>query len=299
MVPLGNYIKIDRKILEWEWWSDINTYRLFTYMLIRANWKDGRFKGIEIPRGSFVSSISKLSEETNLTVNEVRTALSHLKSTGEITSIPHSRFTVFSINNYRAYQGNSESAKTESQSDHKQITNRPQADNKQTTSKPQPINEQLTTIEEKKEGEEEKEGKNKIITPLYPPAGERGAEAEQRPKKRETQGEILDRLLLEIPVSDYLLEHIKEWLEYKKERRFTYKERGLKTLIRQASESAEKYGEKAVASAISDSIASGYQGIVWEKAKRAGQEGGCDDKRLDNESPKNIEPPGYPKGYWQ
>lgn len=103
---MGSYIKIDRKILEWEWWSDINTHRVFTYMLLKANWKEGNFKGVVVPRGSFVSSLKKLSEETNLTVDEVRTAIKHLKSTNEITSKSHSKFTIFTVKNYDVYQDN-------------------------------------------------------------------------------------------------------------------------------------------------------------------------------------------------
>lgn len=100
------YILIDRKITEWEWYSDINTYRLFTHMLYKANWKEGKFKGVEIDRGSFVSSIKKLSDETNLTEREVRTAISHLKSTGEVTSTAYSKFSVFTVFNYNKYQSN-------------------------------------------------------------------------------------------------------------------------------------------------------------------------------------------------
>ncbi len=129
----GDYIKLSRSILDWEWWSDINTYRVFTYMLLKANWKDASYKGTTVPRGSFVSSLSKLSEETKLTENEVRTAIKHLKSTGEITSKTHNKFSVFTVKNYDAYQ-----------SDNKQA-------DKESTNKSQPINNLLTTIEEKKE----------------------------------------------------------------------------------------------------------------------------------------------------
>lgn len=119
----GNYIKIDRKILKWEWWSDINTFRVFVFMLISAYWKDGQYKGIKIPRGSFPSSISELSKETNLTDNELRTALKHLRSTGEITSKSTNKFTVFTIKNYDLYQ-------TINEQNNKQITNKSQAINK-------------------------------------------------------------------------------------------------------------------------------------------------------------------------
>lgn len=122
----GNYIKLSRSILEWEWWSDINTYRVFTYMLLKANWKDTSYKGTTVPRGSFVSSLSSLSNDTNLTINEVRTALKHLTQTGEVTSTSHGKFTVFTVKNYCCYQ--------------------------EGTSRSQPINNLLTTKEERKEG---------------------------------------------------------------------------------------------------------------------------------------------------
>ena len=58
----GDYVKINRSLLEWGWYQDKNTCRLFIHMLLKANWKDGFFLGIEIKRGSFVSSLAKLSE---------------------------------------------------------------------------------------------------------------------------------------------------------------------------------------------------------------------------------------------
>lgn len=101
----GNFVKIDRGILDWGWWEDMNTFRLFFYMIVKANWKDGHFKGVPIQRGSFASSVGKLADGTNLTVDEVRTALKHLKSTNEINCEAHSKFTIFTVVNYNEYQG--------------------------------------------------------------------------------------------------------------------------------------------------------------------------------------------------
>ena len=101
-----DYIKISRKILEWEWYSDINTKVLFLHFLLKANWKDGKWQGKDIPRGSFVSSLPRLSEETALTMREIRTAISHLKSTGEVTVKTYSKYSVFTIKNYDSYQAN-------------------------------------------------------------------------------------------------------------------------------------------------------------------------------------------------
>lgn len=157
MVTLGNFVKIDRKILKWEWWDDINTFRLFMYMLLAAYWKDGKYKGQDIPRGSFPSSLSELSRETSLTENEVRTAITHLKRTGEITVKPHARFSVFTVKNYDTYQ-------TDNTQNHEQTTDKPQTDNTQTTGKSHPINSLLTgyILKEDKNIQEEKEGKKDI-----------------------------------------------------------------------------------------------------------------------------------------
>lgn len=97
-------ILLHRKIIEWEWYQEINTCRLFIHMLLKANWKEGNFKGTTVPRGSFVSSLEKLSEETCLTKREIRTAISHLKMTGELTVKTTNRYSVFTIQNYDFYQ---------------------------------------------------------------------------------------------------------------------------------------------------------------------------------------------------
>ena len=100
----GGYIKLYTSLLKWEWYDDINTCRLFLHMLLRANWKDAKFQGTTVPRGSFVSSLQKLSDETKLTVREVRTAISHLKTTGEVTSRTTNKFTVFTVVKYDMFQ---------------------------------------------------------------------------------------------------------------------------------------------------------------------------------------------------
>lgn len=160
------FIKIDRKIIEWEWYKDEHTKSLFLHCLLKANWKEGRFKGIVIERGQFVASLPVLSNELSLTINEIRTAIKHLKTTGEITVKTYPKFSIFTVVNYDLYQCESQA---ESQASHRQITDKPQADNRQTTGKSQSINSLLTTIEEDKEYKEDKkerkeEGKN-INTP--------------------------------------------------------------------------------------------------------------------------------------
>ena len=183
---MGNFIKIDRKILKWEWWSDINTCRLFLYMLIVAYWKSGNYKGKEIPRGSFPSSLSELSKETGLTENEVRTAIKHLKSTGEITSKSHSKFTVFTVKNYDLYQSDNKQNYNESTGE---ITSKSQSINEQITSKSQAVNELLTSTilkEDKNERikEVKKENKKEDNTLPLSPSQEEEDTPKRKPKEK-------------------------------------------------------------------------------------------------------------------
>ena len=87
------FIKIDKRILEWEWYKDKNTKNFIFSLPIKSK-LTRKFRGLTLERGQFASSIASLSHELSLTANEVRTAINHLKSTGEITSKPHSKFAV-------------------------------------------------------------------------------------------------------------------------------------------------------------------------------------------------------------
>ena len=100
----NGYISLWRSILEWEWYDDINTTRLYIHLMLTVNFKDDTWHGIEIKRGSRVSSYEVLSKETNLTVKEVRTAIKHLERTGEVARLKYPNFTVFALNNYDKFQ---------------------------------------------------------------------------------------------------------------------------------------------------------------------------------------------------
>lgn len=120
-------ISLNRKIMEWEWYTEPKTSHLFIHCLLRANFKDNRYQGIAIKRGQFLTSIAKLSIETGLSFQEVRTALKRLNATHELTQEKHSQYSIITVNNYNKYQENL-----------KKIT-------RKTTSEQQAINKQLTT----------------------------------------------------------------------------------------------------------------------------------------------------------
>ena len=100
----SGYIKLYRSLLNWEWYDDINTKTVFLHLLLTVSIEESKWHGITIKRGSRVSSYAVLAKETRLTERQVRTAISHLETTGELTRHKYPNFTVFAINNYDKYQ---------------------------------------------------------------------------------------------------------------------------------------------------------------------------------------------------
>jgi len=101
---MSGWIKLHRQILEWEWYSDNNCFRLFLHLLLKANHKERRFKGMELEIGTIVTSRDLLARETGLTGQQIRTALNKLILTNEITSVSSPQGTIIQIVNYEKYQ---------------------------------------------------------------------------------------------------------------------------------------------------------------------------------------------------
>ena len=117
------FIKLDRDILNWRWYMDANTFRVFVHLLLKANIEDHDFERVTIHRGEVATSLGNLAKELNISIQSARTAISHLKSTGEITSTGYNKFTVISIVKYDLYQAKLTSKPTiNQQSSNKQLT---------------------------------------------------------------------------------------------------------------------------------------------------------------------------------
>lgn len=78
---MDGYIKLHRKLIDWEWYKDLPTKTLYIHLLLKANWMTKAFKGVEIPSGTVVTSIRVflLMEEL---ASEVTSYLSDVKPSG-------------------------------------------------------------------------------------------------------------------------------------------------------------------------------------------------------------------------
>lgn len=101
---MQGYIKLYRKIVDWEWYTDMPTCKLWFHLLILANHEDNKWRGQIIKRGSCVTSYQSLSIQTGLTIQQIRTSLRKLESTNDITKISSKKNTVIIVTNYESYQ---------------------------------------------------------------------------------------------------------------------------------------------------------------------------------------------------
>lgn len=103
---MEGFIKLHRKILDWEWYDDTNVKIVFLHLLLTANYEDKDWHGINIKRGQRIISLNGLAEETRLSLKQVRLALDKLNRTNEVITKGHSTYTLVTIVNYEKYQIN-------------------------------------------------------------------------------------------------------------------------------------------------------------------------------------------------
>ena len=101
---MEGFIRLHRSLMQWEWYKDETTMRLFIHCLLNANIKESNHKGRVINRGSFVSGRFVLAEELGSTPSKIRTSLKKLQASKEIEITIDARGTIISVLNYDNYQ---------------------------------------------------------------------------------------------------------------------------------------------------------------------------------------------------
>jgi DNA-binding transcriptional MerR regulator len=123
---MSGWIKIHRKFLDWQWFEKSEAVHLFIYLLLKANHKDSQWQGVDIKRGQFISSLGKISTDTGISLQSIRTLLNKLEKTNEIELKSTNKFTIVTICKYECYQDETEET-------NKPLTNKQQTTNKQLT----------------------------------------------------------------------------------------------------------------------------------------------------------------------
>ena len=124
-VQVNGFVAMPRSITSWRWYHNSNTFRVFFHLIISANYTDHDFEGITVHRGQVVTSRKSLATELKLSEREIRTALTHLKTTNDIAIETTTKFSIITVNSFDDYQGATNTSTNE----------RPSSDQRATTPK--------------------------------------------------------------------------------------------------------------------------------------------------------------------
>lgn len=95
-------------------------------------------------------------------------------------------------------------------------------------------------------------------------------EKENKSKKKsikETQLDLLETLLPDYSLPDAVADKMREWITYKVEKKDSYQEQGMKSLLLRIGKNVLQYGEDAVCELIDECMANNWKGIIFDKLK--------------------------------
>lgn len=102
--PGGGWVKLHRKLLEWEWYGDAHMVHLLVHLLLTATHEDRKYKGLTIKRGQLVTTIKELADALGASETSTRRRMKRLKSGGFLTIKVAHNLTTITICNYDSYQ---------------------------------------------------------------------------------------------------------------------------------------------------------------------------------------------------
>lgn len=147
------YIKLYRKLTEWRWYDEPLTKAVFIDLLLNANFETKKWREMTIERGQIFTSRTQLAKSNGISLQNVRTAINRLKTTGEITCSSTGTGLLITICEYDSYQGYEKKVQPTNEP-----TNKPDANREVTDNQPEDNLRTTTTKEGKKE--RRKEGNN-------------------------------------------------------------------------------------------------------------------------------------------
>ncbi|MEM7698703.1 MAG: hypothetical protein AAF236_09900 [Verrucomicrobiota bacterium] len=137
---MPGYLKLHRRILDWEHYSDANVLRVFVDFLLRAQYQETTFQGVFLCPGQFIAKATTIEHDLNLSRQQLRTIVAKLKSTGELTVETTNRKTIYTLVNWGLYQDPQPAEQPKAQPHNQpaeQPNQQPQANHSPTSLQPQ------------------------------------------------------------------------------------------------------------------------------------------------------------------
>ena len=101
---MAGWLKLYRRLRDWEWYGVPNMVAVWVHILICACAEEKEWKGVKVPKGSLIFGREKMADEIGISVQQLRTCLSNLQKTGEITIKTTNKFSVLTVSKYDEYQ---------------------------------------------------------------------------------------------------------------------------------------------------------------------------------------------------
>ncbi|HZL11850.1 MAG TPA: hypothetical protein VFC65_17850 [Prolixibacteraceae bacterium] len=100
------WVVLQRQIMDWQWYNDPNTFRLFIHILLKVTHKPYKWMNVELLPGQMVTGRKALANDLKLSEQEIRTSIRRLKSTNEITIESTNKFSIVTVCKWDVYQYN-------------------------------------------------------------------------------------------------------------------------------------------------------------------------------------------------
>ena len=101
------WVKMKKRITEWEMYSDPVARGIFMHLILTCNYKPSTYKGYKIGIGQAVTGRKQLSLDLGFTEHQIKRGLKSLKDTNEITIQATNKFSIITVVNWEFEQGKS------------------------------------------------------------------------------------------------------------------------------------------------------------------------------------------------
>lgn len=98
------WVKAHRSFLDWEWMRKGHSFKVMMALVFKANYEPNTYQGALVDRGSLIIGRDLFASELGISVQQLRTILRNLESTGEITTKSSRKGTVVTVVRYEDYQ---------------------------------------------------------------------------------------------------------------------------------------------------------------------------------------------------
>ncbi len=100
----NGWVRIHRRLLDWEWFKTPGMLNLFLYLILEATHSGIKWEGKYIEPGQLVTTVKKLSKNLKLSTQQIKTGLLRLEATREINKQTTNKYSIITINKFSTYQ---------------------------------------------------------------------------------------------------------------------------------------------------------------------------------------------------